>query len=100
MFCQDTNAGVAKPGPGQPQLGVPADDPRLQGAARVQPPRRRRPHEQPPDHRLHQVSNQFLAKYILMAMFTVGTMSTLKESERKTDSLRAKLRLTPPGNGR
>ena len=51
------NSGSAKPRPRQPELGVPADDPRLQGAVGVQPPRRRRPHEQPPDHRLHQVSN-------------------------------------------
>ena len=36
--------------------------------------------------------------YILM--FTICTMSTLKEWERKSDSLRAKLRLTPSGNGR
>ena len=45
--------GFAKPRPRQPELGVLADDPRLQGAAGVQPPCRRRPHEQPSDHCLH-----------------------------------------------
>ena len=55
-----SNLGFAKPRPGQSKLGVPPDDPRLQGAAGVQPPRRRRPHEQPPDHRLHQVHQTFL----------------------------------------
>ena len=64
-----SNSGSAKPRPRQPELGVPPDDPRLQGAVGVQPPRRRRPHEQPPDHRLHQVHQTFSS--ILMADFAI-----------------------------